>query len=114
MLNLTSKRLCLVLHFIGHEEDVIIVEGYDKRSLYPMLIKCHHHLPLMPLFEIGCANPMVDEDSNMDFLKQINNTNEPMKDLVNKVNTYYKGATLGKKMYSFLDIFWYILGEIFL
>jgi hypothetical protein len=29
--------------------------------------------------EIGCANPMVDENCNMNF-KQINNTNERMKD----------------------------------
>jgi hypothetical protein len=57
---------------------------------------------------------MVDEDCNMNFLKQINNTNEPMKDLVNKVKAHYKGGILNKKMYSFLDIFWYILGEIFL
>jgi hypothetical protein len=64
--------------------------------------------------EIGCANLMVDEDCNMDFLKQINNTNGPMKDLVNKMKAHYKGAILGKKIYSFLGIFWYILGAIFL
>ncbi len=38
MLKLTSKNLCLVLCFIGHEECVVIVEEYDKRVLYPMLI----------------------------------------------------------------------------
>jgi hypothetical protein len=48
MLNLTSKSFFLVLCFIEHEEGVVIVEEYDKRSLYPMLIKCHHHLHLMP------------------------------------------------------------------
>ncbi len=40
---------------------------------------------------------MVDEDCNMDFKKQINNTNEPTKDLVDKVKTHYKGAILGKE-----------------
>jgi hypothetical protein len=49
---------------------------------------------------------MVEEDCNMDFLKQINNTNEPMKDLVNKVQAHYRGAILGKKMNFFLGIFW--------
>jgi hypothetical protein len=57
---------------------------------------------------------MVDEDCNMDFKKQINNTNEPMKDLVNRVKTYYKGASLSKEIYIFSGIFWYILGAIFL
>jgi len=50
----------------------------------------------------------------MDFLKQINNTNEPMKDLLNKVEAHYMGAILGKKMYYFLGIIWYNLGAIFL
>jgi len=49
---------------------------------------------------------MVHEDCNMDFLKQINNTNEPMKDLLNKVEAHYMGAILGKKMYYFLGIIW--------
>jgi hypothetical protein len=32
MLNFTSKSLFLVLYFIGHEEGVVLVEEYDKRS----------------------------------------------------------------------------------
>ncbi len=52
MLNLTSKSLCLVLCFIGHEKGVVIVEEYDKRSLYPMLIKCCHHWHLMPQLKL--------------------------------------------------------------
>jgi hypothetical protein len=54
---------------------------------------------------------MVDEDCNMGFLKQINNTNEPMEGLVNKVKAHYRGAILVKKMCFF---FGYILGAIFL
>jgi len=47
------------------------------------------------------------------FLKKINNTNEPMKDLVNKVKAHM-GAILNKEIYIFSGIFWYILGAIFL
>ncbi len=56
------KSLCLISSFVGQEEGVNIVDEYDKRTLYPMLLKCHHHLH--PMIEsIG----FVDETSLEDF-----------------------------------------------
>jgi hypothetical protein len=44
MLDFTFKSLHLIFSFIGREERVNIVEAYDKRSLYPTLLKCYHYL----------------------------------------------------------------------
>jgi hypothetical protein len=46
MLDLTFKNLHLVSSFIKGEQDMITIEEYDRNSLYPMLLKCHHHLHL--------------------------------------------------------------------
>jgi hypothetical protein len=29
---------------IGLEKRKVVVEEYDKKTLYPILLKCHHHL----------------------------------------------------------------------
>jgi hypothetical protein len=44
MLDPKFKNLGLVSSFIGLEQSKVIVKGYDKKNLYPMLLKCHHHL----------------------------------------------------------------------
>ncbi len=49
ILNPRLKSLRLVSLFIGRKQSVAIVEEYDKKPLYPMLLKCHHHLH--PLIE---------------------------------------------------------------
>jgi len=36
MLNLRFKTLHLVSSLIGHEQGKVIVEEYDKKSLFPM------------------------------------------------------------------------------
>jgi hypothetical protein len=55
MLDLRFKTLRLVLPFIGQEQVVSIVEKYDQRSLFPILLKCYHILHLPAKF-----GPMVD------------------------------------------------------
>jgi hypothetical protein len=59
MLNLRFKSFCLTSSFVGKEQGVAIVEKYDRKSLYAMLLKCHH-----PLVETqsSFANIGVDED----------------------------------------------------
>jgi hypothetical protein len=49
MLDLKFKNLCLMFSFIDFEQGKVIVEEYDKKSLYPMLLNYYHHLH--PLFE---------------------------------------------------------------
>ncbi len=44
MLDLRFKNLRLVSSFVGQEEGVSIVDEYDRRTLYPMFLKCYHHL----------------------------------------------------------------------
>ncbi len=83
MLDSRFKNVCFVFSFIGREQGVAIVEEYDSKSLYPMLLKCHHHLHPLAKSESDFANINVDEDSNLDTFEQIANTSEPTKELVN-------------------------------
>jgi hypothetical protein len=50
MLDPRFKNPCIVFSFVGREQGVAIVEEYDKKSLYFMLVKHHEHLhPLVKL-----------------------------------------------------------------
>jgi hypothetical protein len=53
MLNPRFKILCIISSFVGMEQDVVLVKEYDRKSLYPMLVKCHEHL-----------HPLVRSDKN--------------------------------------------------
>jgi hypothetical protein len=83
MLDPRFKSLCLVSSFIGREQGVAIVEKCDSKSLYPMLLKCHHHLHPLAKSKSVFTNNGVYEDCNLDIFEQIANTNEPTKELVN-------------------------------
>jgi hypothetical protein len=54
MLDLRFESTHLVLFYIIYEEVVVIVKEYDKRSLYPMLIKCYNHLHHVLESKVGC------------------------------------------------------------
>jgi hypothetical protein len=41
------KSLHIISSFVGKEQGVALVEEYDRKSLYPMLVKCHEHLHLL-------------------------------------------------------------------
>jgi len=62
------KNIHLISFFVGQEEGVIIVDEYDKRTLYPMLLKCYHDLHPMIVF-VGCVNQTDDEDFNLDIFQ---------------------------------------------
>jgi hypothetical protein len=81
-LDSTFKKLHLVSSFIVLEQGKAIVEKYDKKTLYPMLLKCQHHLH--PLFRNAIVDKGVDEDYNLDIFKMTSNTNELVKGLVDK------------------------------
>jgi hypothetical protein len=50
MLDPRFKNLCIVSSFVEQDQSVSFVVKYDKKSLYPMLVKCHEHLhPLIRL-----------------------------------------------------------------
>ncbi len=44
MLRARFNNLCLMFSFIGRDQGVPIVEQYDIKSLYLMLMKCYYHL----------------------------------------------------------------------
>jgi hypothetical protein len=59
-----------VSSLIGHEQGKAIVEEYDKRNLFLMLLK-YYYYNLHPLveFERGVVDQKVEEDRSFDFLK---------------------------------------------
>ncbi len=81
MLDLRFKNLCLLSSFVGWKEGVSIVDEYDRRTLYPMLLKCYHHLHTITEY-VGCVDQTSDEDSNLDIFQQITSISEPSKELV--------------------------------
>ncbi len=50
MLDPRFKSLHIISSFVEKEQGVALVEEYDRKSLYLMLVKCHEHLhPLVRL-----------------------------------------------------------------
>jgi hypothetical protein len=66
MLNPRFKSLCLGFSFVDWKEGVSIVNKYDRRTLYPMLLKCYHHLHPM-IKSIRCVDQIRDEDSSLNI-----------------------------------------------
>jgi hypothetical protein len=50
-LNPRSKSFNIISLFVGSEQGVALVEEHDRKSLYPMLVKCHEHLHLLVKLE---------------------------------------------------------------
>jgi hypothetical protein len=69
MLDLRFESTHLVLFYIIYEEVVAIVKEYDKRSLYPMLIKCYNHLHHVLESKVGCVCPFVEENCNLSIFE---------------------------------------------
>jgi hypothetical protein len=97
MLDPRFKSFHLVSSFIGKEQGVAIAKEYDKKSLYPMLLKCHHHLHHLGEIESSLANIGVDEDCSLDIFEQIANTSEPTKELVNRELLIFRGYQVDVK-----------------
>jgi hypothetical protein len=66
--------------FIGLEQCKAIVQEHDRKTLYPMLLRCNHHLH--PLFENVNVDQHVDENFSLDILEMPTNTNKLVKELV--------------------------------
>jgi hypothetical protein len=50
MLDPRFKSFHIISSFVGKEQGVALVKEYDRKSLYPMLVKCYEHLhPLVRL-----------------------------------------------------------------
>jgi len=63
---------------------VTIVEEYNKKSLYLMFLKCHHHLNPVVEFENNFPNEKIDENCSLNTFEMIINTSELAMELVTK------------------------------
>jgi hypothetical protein len=59
MLDPRFKNLHIISSFVEWDQNVSFVEEYDKKSLYPMLVKCHEHLHLLIRLDRNYVNQNV-------------------------------------------------------
>ncbi len=83
MLDPKFKTLCLLSSLIGCKQSKVIVEKYDKKSLFPMLLKCYYHLHSLVGSGRGVVDQRVEKDKNLDIFEMIAKLNEPTTKLVN-------------------------------
>jgi hypothetical protein len=85
MLNPKFKSLCVISSFVGKEQGVVLVEEYDKKILYLMLVKCHEHLhPLVRLYKNCVDQDIFEQDCSLDICEQTTPISEPTEELVKK------------------------------
>ncbi len=85
MLDPKFKSICLVSSFVGREQGVALVEEYERKSLCPMLVKCHEHLhPLVRLDRNYVDQDIFEQDYNLDIFEQIASISELVKELVKR------------------------------
>ncbi len=70
--------------FIGCEQGVAIIEDYDEKFLYHMVLKCYHHLYLVIGFESEFVDPTVNVDYNLDIFAMAVGTNELAKEILKR------------------------------
>jgi hypothetical protein len=62
------KNLCIVSSFVEREQGVALVEEYDRKSLYPMLVKYHEHLQFLVRSKMNFTNENIFyQDCNSDI-----------------------------------------------
>ncbi len=59
-----------------------IATKYERKSSFPMLLKCYHHLHPLPKTKSLFVNKF-DEDNNLDIFEMVASITEPAKELVN-------------------------------
>jgi hypothetical protein len=82
MLDPRFKTHHFVSSLITCEQGKTIVEKYDKKSLFFILIKCHYHLHSLVEFERDIVNQGIEEDDSLDIFEMIANSNEPTIELI--------------------------------
>ncbi len=86
MLDPRHKSLRIISSLVGREQGVALVEEYDRKTLYPMLVKCcHEHLHPLVRSETNFANQNIFyQDCILDIFEQTISTSEPVEELVQK------------------------------
>jgi hypothetical protein len=104
ILDLKFKSLCLVSSFIGCEQRVAIVEEYNEKSLYPMLLKCYHYLHLVVRSKSEFVEQTMDVDYSLDIFEMVAIISEPSKIIVKRKLLIFKRYQMNvKELFAFLD-----------
>jgi hypothetical protein len=88
----------MIFSFVGKEQSVALVEEYDKKILYLMLVKCHEHLHPLVKLDRNC----VDQD----IFEQITSTSELTKKLVKKELLVFRRYQLDVKNIKCIFQWW--------
>ncbi len=56
MLDSRFKSLCIISSFVAREQGDVLVEEYDRKTLYLMLVKCHEHLHSLVRWNKNCID----------------------------------------------------------
>jgi hypothetical protein len=84
MLDLMFKNLHFVSSYVGKNQGVFIVEWYDRRTLYPMLIKSYNHLHLVGDVDSTFTNQDVDKDYGLNIFQMTSNNIEIVKEIITR------------------------------
>jgi len=72
MLDPRFKNLCIISSFVGREQGVALVEEYDRKSLYRVLVKCHEHLHPLVRLDNNCVDQGISkQDCSLDILSKL-------------------------------------------
>jgi hypothetical protein len=72
MLDLRFKSLQIIFSFVGWEQIISLVEEYDRKILYLMLVKCYEHLHPLIRSNINFADQYIFyQDCNLDILNKL-------------------------------------------
>jgi hypothetical protein len=90
MLDPRSKTFRLVSTLIGHEQDKAIVDEYDKKSLFPMVLKCYYHLHPFVESKRSVVDQRVETDMSLDIFEMTTSTSDPRIELVDRELLIFK------------------------
>jgi len=67
MLDPRYRNLHILFSFVGREQHVLIKE-FDRKFLYPVVVKCHEHLHLLVKSKRNFVDQNIfDEDCSLDI-----------------------------------------------
>jgi hypothetical protein len=90
-------KLFVLSSLIGCEQDKAIVEEYDKKNFFLILLKCYYHLHPLVKFERGVVDQRVEKEKNLDIFEMKTSTSEPIMKLVDKKLLIFKRCQMDVK-----------------
>jgi len=78
------KSFCFVSSYVGKKQGVSIVHQYDKRMLYPILVKSNNHLHLVENVVFGFANQDAYRGCGLNIFQMNSNNIRTTKEIVTR------------------------------